>query len=148
MFQSIQSQFDLIFGKGNPLLAAPSPTLQATYDDDEDELDEDEEGSGYWDDSWDEGDEDDDEDDYEEEEEEDCEGGFAWGVDAFPDDEDDYEEEEDCEGGFAWVVDACPDDEDDYEDDYEEEEDEGTEYRNSSDCLFKAIEKANDSLDD
>ena len=128
MFQNIQSQFDLIFGKGNPLLAAPSPTLQATYDDDEDELDEDEEGSGYWDDSWDEGDEDDYEDD----------------------DEDDYEEEEeeDCEGGFAWGVDACPDDEDDYEDDYEEEEDEGTEYRNSSDCLFKAIEKANDSLDD
>ena len=92
MFQNIQSQFDLIFGKGSPLL--DTPTLQAAYDDDEDELDEDEEGSGYWDDSWDEGDEDDD------------------------------------------------------EDDYEEEEDEGTEYRNSSDCLFKAIEKANDSLDD
>ena len=129
MMQNLTNQFDLIFGKGNPLL--DTPPLQAAYDDDEDELDEDEEGSGYWDDSWDEGDEDDDEDDYEEEE--DCEGGFAWVVDACPDDED---WEEDC------------DDEDDYEDDYDSDEDEGTEYRNSSDCLFKAIEKANDSLDD
>lgn len=99
MFQNIQSQFDLIFGKGSPLLA--TPPLQAAYDDDEDELDE------SWDDT------------------EDCEG--------CPDDDDHWEE--DCDDD--WL-----------EDDYDSDEDEGTEYRNSSDCLIKAIEKANDSLDD
>ena len=128
MFKNLESQFDLIFGKGNPLLANPSGFDDLDDDSDYDELDEDDwedEGSGNWDDSWDDGVE-------EEEEEEDCEGGYAWDDDACPDDEDHWEE--DCDD---WL-----------EDDYDSDEDEGTQYQGSADQIFKAIEKANDSLDD
>lgn len=72
----------------------------------------------------------------------------SWDEEDELDEEEEWDEEDEWnEGDYDedWEEDC---DDDWLEDDYDSDEDEGTEYRNSSDCLFKAIEKANDSLDD